>query len=102
MDTNLGRSLRDGLSPFGLSQQAVSPVPASIPSADHIPHGPYCYASIAPMDENGRMKISGMCPYWERRGEQNAYCAYLREEDDLMLWDQVKICGVNDEAEGGL
>ena len=30
------RSVPDGLSPFGSRQQAVSPVPASIPSADKI------------------------------------------------------------------
>lgn len=61
-----------------------------------IPHGPYCYGSLSPMDERGIMRVHGKCPYWESRGERLAYCRYLQQEDDFILWDQVKICGVND------
>ena len=52
-----------------------------------IPLGDYCY------DENGR------CPYWslvETPDEEEGYCAFLDEYDWLLLWDQCKICGINE------
>lgn len=73
-----------------------------------IPEGPYCYRPLGPMavpPEGGlpRMPIK-LCPYWhsERRAdgsidERGAYCQYMDEYDPIILWDQVKICGVNDE-----
>jgi len=40
------RSVPDGLSPFGSSQQAVSPVPASIPSAEALVNLMVDWASV--------------------------------------------------------
>lgn len=58
-----------------------------------IPKGIYCY------DEERR------CPYWEFHkndiDEEYGYCHYLEEYDGLLLWDQCKICGINDELEEG-
>jgi hypothetical protein len=65
-----------------------------------IPDGSYCYARIGPMDEGGIMRIKGMCPYWERREGDNAYCRFLgyaTETPRELLWDQVKICDVRDD-----
>jgi hypothetical protein len=61
---------------------------------DVIPSGPYCYASISPMDENGVMKLNGLCPFW-----RGPYCHYLNHTDDLLLTDQVKICGVKQDED---
>ena len=72
-----------------------------------IPKGDYCY------DKNG------CCPYWEmkyeeiekiydERGnrfvivEENGefgYCHFLEEKDCILLWDQCKICGINEYSE---
>lgn len=55
-----------------------------------IPNGIYCY------DENGT------CPYWQKRNGK-VYCAFLEKDEDeldsLILWDQCKECGVNDEED---
>jgi hypothetical protein len=63
-----------------------------------IPKGDYCYTITRQVYTNKDgipvLPIK-LCPYWERRGEYEAYCHYLNEEDDTILWDQVKICGVN-------
>jgi len=62
--------------------------------AKHIPLGVYCY------DENGR------CPFWDidmdAPPQQNGYCHLLgsgdNEDEGLgLLWDQCKICGLNDD-----
>ena len=62
-----------------------------------IPQGLYCYDHLSPMDERGRMRVNGLCPYWERRGKELAYCRFLGVEEDFILWDQVKICGRKDD-----
>jgi len=58
-----------------------------------IPKGCYCY------DEEN-------CPYWDRSSkhneQDNGYCWYLEEGDWQersagLLWDQCKICGINDD-----
>lgn len=67
-----------------------------------IPAGPYCYASLEPMDERGRMRIKGMCPHWKSRPGDHAYCGFLgysTEFERELLWDQVKVCGVNPDAQ---
>ena len=92
-------SVRPGGLPMNGAPEG-SPPSVGIPDAALIPAGVYCYASLSPMDKFGRMRVNGMCPYWERRGEHNAYCAYLDASDDIVLWDQVKICGVNDDWAG--
>jgi len=60
-----------------------------------IPIGPYCYNN----------KI---CPYWYRAedgvDQAYGYCSYLHKGDwmkdgTMLLWDQVKECGVNDDNE---
>jgi hypothetical protein len=56
-----------------------------------IPKGDYCYTITGKPYTNP----TKTCPYWEYRGEYEAYCHFLKEEDDILLWDQVKICGVN-------
>lgn len=63
-----------------------------------IPKGHYCYARLGPMDEHGVMPIKGMCPYWERRDGDNAFCKFLNYATEYPrepLWDQIKVCGVN-------
>lgn len=72
-------------------------------SDDPIPTGSYCYTRLSPMEvppEGGlpRMLIKA-CPYWNRapQGSYAAYCEYLDVTDDILLWDQVKICDVRDD-----
>jgi len=60
-----------------------------------IPTGIYCY--------DGR----GKCPYWgldaQKPKHANGTCGFLHvaddAEEDYLLWDQVKLCGINDELE---
>jgi len=41
-----------------------------------------------------------LCPYWNREtDEHSAYCEYMDERDNTVLWDQVKICGVRDDID---
>lgn len=86
-----------------------------------IPQGPYCYTSLGVETcptYGWRMKIR-CCPFWEHYSEKihgplpeeyaeyqgryaGAYCSYLHTGDwlpdgTMILWDQVKSCGVNDE-----
>lgn len=79
----------------------------NISSSVNIPNGMYCH------DENGKV-----CPYWKDMtvrirkyctgyhdtetcgfgcGRHDAYCSYLNKrqtEQEGLLWDKVKICGV--------
>jgi hypothetical protein len=68
-----------------------------------VPHGQYCY------DNNGT------CIFWSRwmeHDEQNSgYCSLMEKGDfmssenggTMLLWDQCKECGINDEiVEGDL
>ena len=86
-----------------------------------IPKGVYCYTPLGTVEcptYGWRMKIS-CCPFWERCSEKihgplpeqyaeyqekydGAYCSYLHTGDwlpdgTMILWDQVKSCGVNDD-----
>ena len=77
--------------------------PDSTQPSDLIPSGPYCYeiVAFATAEDGTPTPKTRVCPFWERRvdedGTSQAYCAYLDEgEDDLLLLDQVKVCGVND------
>jgi len=62
---------------------------------DKIPEGIYCY------------DLNGVCPHWGKdhtKPEQdNGFCTLLgvKDWDDEMgmLWDQLKICGINDNLE---
>ncbi|NHJ33124.1 MAG: hypothetical protein FK732_09685 [Asgard group archaeon] len=60
-----------------------------------IPKGCYCYT-----DHRGK----GRCPYWDfdktKPEQECGYCHYLEvgdweEDGTLLLWDQVKECGIN-------
>ena len=64
-----------------------------------IPPGPYCYfGSRAPGDKSYRR-----CPFWQKEiepnGDEYGVCLYLAERDCALLWDQCKICGINDDPE---
>ena len=61
-----------------------------------IPKGPYCAG------------YNGMCcPYWSLKNDKpyqmNGYCKLVNigdwEDDTSELWDQVKICGINEMYE---
>lgn len=68
----------------------------------NIPPGPYCYfGSRAPGDPDYKP-----CPHWRKLADYeeqlNGYCTYLKlgdymEDGTLLLWDQVKECGINDD-----
>ena len=71
-----------------------------------IPTGPYCY------DENG------VCPYWHKDKDNAVICTFMdvcdytkcseeywkglsetdKAESSIILWDQCKICGMNEEG----
>ena len=66
---------------------------------DKIPKGNYCYEIIEINQANGRITTK-ICPFWKYLGEQNAYCLFLKRDDEShqgisLLWDQVKECGKN-------
>lgn len=62
-----------------------------------IPKGNYCY-SIKKIDwQNGCVKTK-LCPFYEfpsHHLEQNSKCTLINLEDDVLLDDQVKRCGIN-------
>lgn len=69
-----------------------------------IPVGQYCYTFIGAISKAGGYRIKS-CPYWSinsNYGDQNnGYCSYLEvgdwEEGGFLLWDQVKLCDINEE-----
>ena len=91
-----------------------------------IPKGPYCYTPIRTpevqedWEKRGIFRICA-CPYWERYDQKihgplpaeyaefqstyrGAYCKFLKTGDwehdgTMLLWDQVKECGINDDWE---
>ena len=91
-----------------------------------IPKGPYCYSPIRTLEaqedweKRGIFRIN-ICPYWERydasvhgllpadlaefqSNYSGAYCKFLKAGDwepdgTMLLWDQVKECGINDDWE---
>jgi hypothetical protein len=77
-----------------------------------VPHGLYCYRplGLAERTLQDGTKVPAMriekCPFWKRRGDwprqANGYCRLLKCGDNsknrrstLLLWDQVKECGIN-------
>ena len=91
-----------------------------------IPKGPYCYTPIRTpevqedWEKRGIFRICA-CPYWEHYDQKihgplpaeyaefqstyrGAYCKFLKTGDwehdgTMLLWDQVKECGINDDWE---
>lgn len=97
-------------------------------SDSFIPKGPYCYTPDTSKEAEEAAKFGVFkihpCPYWERynqktHGElpeelkqhlknalfyEGAYCKFLKTGDwepdgTMLLWDQVKECGINDDWE---
>lgn len=66
-----------------------------------IPEGLYCYSytqdiSAYEAQFGFTLPKTKRCPYWSKQNDV-AHCAYLDEEDDLLLGDQCKICGINED-----
>jgi hypothetical protein len=57
-----------------------------------IPDGGYCYGYpkgiIKTYSHSKRLPHGGCCPYWRKGG----YCTFLKQVDDTLLKDQIKIC----------
>lgn len=60
-----------------------------------IPIGSYCYGSAigaTPEIVDGKQQWTTItCPFWNE-----CYCSFLNIEDDMMLPDHTKICGMQD------
>jgi hypothetical protein len=75
-----------------------------LPSLEaNIPLGDYCYTLIG-IDSNIGFRQVSVCPFWRKFADKpeqlNGYCTYLKlgdwmEDGTLLLWDQVKECGIN-------
>jgi hypothetical protein len=66
---------------------------------NEIPKGWYCYTRLGDFDDNGRMPVK-KCPHFRALPDDHARCELLKyttEYSRELLWDQVKICGINDE-----
>jgi hypothetical protein len=74
-----------------------------------VPRGMYCYTARGPFySENGTLigVRTNRCPFWgsirspilDGRGEFDGYC-WLLDTTDITLWDQLKICGINEDDE---
>lgn len=71
-----------------------------IASADiFIPAGPYCYQLLEIVKRPGHPPLlrTKPCSHFENVGETTR-CNLLDVEDDLLLSDSCKICGLNDEV----
>ena len=55
----------------------------------------YCYEIININQKTGKIKTK-LCPYWSRNG-----CSFLKMniKDSILLWDQVKECGIGEPDE---
>ena len=65
---------------------------------DQIPHGSYCY-KINNINQDGVQKVE-YCPYFTflENGFVKCKLMDLTSEDDILLDDQVKICGISEET----
>lgn len=75
----------------------------------HIPKGSYCYTikEIVTDPKYGFILKTNVCPHWRKFNDEypdqlSGYCTYLKlgdfmENGTMLLWDQVKECGINDE-----
>ena len=69
-----------------------------------IPKGIYCHGMLTPeYDEVGNLSLGGyVCPFWEMKevdGEEYGYCHLTEEMDSILLWDQCKTCGINEDCD---
>ena len=87
-----------------IARLSVNPTDTSV-----IPPGLYCYSKTEKRYEaDGRpyRKLLDLCPYLIRnpfrRYQLNGYCSFLnagdwQEDGTMILWDQCKECGENDD-----
>jgi hypothetical protein len=65
-----------------------------------IPYGPYCYTlkDIIPDQRLGLRVRTFICPHFQYSDDVGfATCSFIKtNEFDILLDDQVKICGVNE------
>jgi hypothetical protein len=65
----------------------------------HIPYGYYCY--VPDIERNKKEPLLSEywiipCKHYKYISENNRACTYLGYiGNDMLLWDQVKICGIN-------
>jgi len=64
-----------------------------------IPAGPYCYQLVEVVDRPGQFPLlrTRPCTHFRKVGDTNR-CTLLEMQDDFLLDDSCKICGLNDEA----
>jgi hypothetical protein len=62
-----------------------------------IPSGPYCYEPLGlSLDESGRPVLKTRPCSFYVRGPSGAKCDHLNVEQDALLDDGCKICGINE------
>ena len=66
----------------------------------HIPYGYYCYVPDIERNIKEPNVLGGYwikpCKHYKYISENNRACTYLGYfGDDILLWDQVKICNIN-------
>ena len=61
---------------------------------DLVPEGMYCYTRWS----NETIGCTFPCPYWTWKNG-DAWCNLIQETDSILLWDQCKICGINEDSE---
>lgn len=69
-------------------------------SADiFIPAGPYCYQLLEVVNRPGQFPLlrTRPCSHFDTVGETTR-CSLLNIQDDILLSDSCKICGINDDA----
>lgn len=54
---------------------------------ERIPYGVYCHGATR----------NEPCPYWRRSMNGQGVCRLLNVSDYILLWDQVKVCGYNED-----
>ncbi len=69
-------------------------------SADiFIPSGPYCYQLLEVVNRPGQFPLlrTRSCSHFQTGGETTR-CNLLNIQDDILLSDCCKICGINDDG----
>ena len=87
-------------------------------AATKVPQGLYCYGTTGVVeevyDDKGQVQLKHemrRCPYWKQRKDKpdqlSGYCRLMKSGDwmsfdkggTMLLWDQVKECGINPDDE---